>query len=310
MALREKAVILPEATDLVHALDTRVISKAYIEQGRPDLAVAALEGALSRTGATWPLVQGTAQLAQELHVRRLLKSCYQACAALPMLPRSGSGSSSSTVDAHLAQGDATGARACLTAYNTLLLAAGKSACEECAVCYELLTGSSAVMLLGCSHIFHRACCNEWFGHKLFEAGRFTPECPLCRQVDSSLQPSDAALSALREMQQYHDEHERSHSQEAPSEDEVQSEGDVNDNEEEEELECEEDSDDGDSDSGLHSSDSGSDSSSSSNDDSGGSDDDDMDTGSDVGSSVASSALTAVAAQLATHNSAAALEPQL
>jgi hypothetical protein len=53
------------------------------------------------------------------------------------------------------QGDTAGARACLTSYNTLLLAAGKSACEECAVCYEPLTGSSAVTLLGCGHIFHR-----------------------------------------------------------------------------------------------------------------------------------------------------------
>jgi hypothetical protein len=53
------------------------------------------------------------------------------------------------------QADAAGARAVLTTYNTLLLAAGKSACEECAVCYEPLTGSSAVTLLGCGHIFHR-----------------------------------------------------------------------------------------------------------------------------------------------------------
>jgi hypothetical protein len=38
MALREKAVIMPEAADLVHALDTRVISKAYMEQGRPGMS--------------------------------------------------------------------------------------------------------------------------------------------------------------------------------------------------------------------------------------------------------------------------------
>jgi hypothetical protein len=35
MALRAKAVIMPEAADLVLALDTRVISKAHMEQGRP-----------------------------------------------------------------------------------------------------------------------------------------------------------------------------------------------------------------------------------------------------------------------------------
>jgi hypothetical protein len=35
MALRDKAVIMPEAADMVLALDIKVISKAYMEQGRP-----------------------------------------------------------------------------------------------------------------------------------------------------------------------------------------------------------------------------------------------------------------------------------
>jgi hypothetical protein len=35
MALRAKAVIMPEAADMVLALDIKVISKAYMEQGRP-----------------------------------------------------------------------------------------------------------------------------------------------------------------------------------------------------------------------------------------------------------------------------------
>jgi hypothetical protein len=38
-----------------------------------DLAAAALEGALSRTGASWPVVRTTVDLAQELHIRRLMK---------------------------------------------------------------------------------------------------------------------------------------------------------------------------------------------------------------------------------------------
>eukprot|EP00879_Flechtneria_rotunda_P017095 GHRR01017903.1.p2 GENE.GHRR01017903.1~~GHRR01017903.1.p2 ORF type:complete len:146 (+),score=74.41 GHRR01017903.1:1121-1558(+) len=67
------------------------------------------------------------------------------------------------------------------------------------------------MLLACGHIFHRNCCNEWFGHKLFEAGQFRPECPLCRQVDLSLQPSPTALSALEDIQQYHANHDSSDS---------------------------------------------------------------------------------------------------
>jgi hypothetical protein len=35
------------------------------------------------------------------------------------------------------------------------LAAGRSAADECAVCYEQLTGSAAVTVLSCGHIFHR-----------------------------------------------------------------------------------------------------------------------------------------------------------
>jgi hypothetical protein len=50
----------------------------------------------------------------------------------------------------------------------------------------------------------RSCCNEWFGHRLFEMGEFSPECPLCRQVDPALQPSATALQALEEMQQQQD----------------------------------------------------------------------------------------------------------
>eukprot|EP00775_Hariotina_reticulata_P004566 gene4566-4821_t len=106
------------------------------------------------------------------------------------------------VDVHLQLGDAAGARQVLSSFSLLLLASGRSAADECAVCYEQLAGTSAVAVLSCGHIFHRSCCNEWFGHRLFEMGEFCPECPLCRQVDLALQPSATALKALEEMQQY------------------------------------------------------------------------------------------------------------
>lgn len=48
----------------------------------------------------------------------------------------------------------------------------------------------------------RSCCNEWFGHRLYELGAFQPECPLCRQVDEDVQPSQTALKALEEIQQH------------------------------------------------------------------------------------------------------------
>jgi hypothetical protein len=149
---------------------------------------------------------------------------------------------------------------------------------------------------------------------LFEAGRFQPECPLCRQVDESLQPSATALAALQEIQQYYadvdgasersqDENGEADEEGINEEEEVQSEEDAED-EDSEVDDCEEDSDD---DGGDMPSDSEDDSGSSDGDSSssGGDDDNGMEVDSDVGSSVASSALTAVAA-----HSAAVLEPEL
>ncbi|KAF6262211.1 hypothetical protein COO60DRAFT_1496951 [Scenedesmus sp. NREL 46B-D3] len=245
---------------------------------------------------------------------RMYAECMQACSAAVAGAGGGPSSSGSwipelltevvpaAIDAHLAQEDAAGARSCLTSYNTLLLAAGKSTCDECVVCYEALTGSSAVTLLGCGHIFHRACCNEWFGHKLFEAGRFQAECPLCRQVDESLQPSETAVAALQEIQQYYCEHGQEDGQEE-SMDEVQSEdeagqapGGAGIHSEDEEAGF--GSNNADRDDGSIASIDNDDSDDGSSDHHSSDDEDGMDVDSDVGSSVASSALTAVAAQLA------------
>jgi hypothetical protein len=147
----------------------------------------------------------------------------------------------------------------------------------------------------------RACCNEWFGHKLFEAGRFQPECPLCRHVDESLQPSEAALAALQEIQQYYSqegEGQASEQEGQASEEEGQSEvGPSEDHEAELECEdgledtCEDDSDGSDDGADIREEVSGS---SSSNDDASSSEaDDGMEVDSDAGSFIASSALTAV-----------------
>ncbi|GLC69281.1 E3 ubiquitin-protein ligase [Pleodorina starrii] len=96
------------------------------------------------------------------------------------------------------QGRTADSFARLQLLNSVLALNGRSVAEECPICGEALTQERACLALGCGHSFHRDCCDCWLGRKMFMCGTFRAECPVCTQVDWSLQPTPAAARALEE----------------------------------------------------------------------------------------------------------------
>ncbi|PNH12212.1 hypothetical protein TSOC_000894 [Tetrabaena socialis] len=185
-----------------------VIALAAASTGPPMMlsageAIASLEEALSRL-SDGGLEDQDRCLRTELINRCLLSSLYES-ESVPATPGACCGAAArlngcSAADvmapATKAKGRTEESFGRWRAFNELLAAAGRSIPDECPICADEFTPQQACAVLGCGHSFHRSCCDTWLGTRMFMTGEFRAECPLCKQLDSSLKPTPAAIQAL------------------------------------------------------------------------------------------------------------------
>lgn len=85
----------------------------------------------------------------------------------------------------------------------------KNSIMECAICFESVTGSCQQRRLGCNHLYHKGCIDNWIVR--------TPTCPLCRspvvvREDTPQPPMSVVIarvmSLIRDYAQASDDNER------------------------------------------------------------------------------------------------------